>query len=154
MNTKLLIAIALTTGLAGCTHDKKKAETKTTTSATTAPSNDMAATTTTGDTSTLPMDQTDTSSDPMDGALIVEEFEETVTLAPPSPTQVRSAQAALNQSVDAGLATDGIVGPKTRQAIMDFQSKNNLSVTGRLDFPTVDALGLTSEFERAPASVD
>lgn len=42
-------------------------------------------------------------------------------------------QAALNLRVDAGLATDGWIGPKTRAAIRKFQAINGLPETGEVD---------------------
>ena len=37
---------------------------------------------------------------------------------------------------------DGVVGPKTNQALRDFQKSNNLQVTGRIDKKTASALGV------------
>ena len=39
-------------------------------------------------------------------------------------------------------AIDGVPGPATRQAIANFQSDNNLPVTGHLNVPTRQSLGL------------
>ena len=38
---------------------------------------------------------------------------------------------------------DGIVGPETRKAISWFQSVDKLSVTGRIDDPTLEALQIS-----------
>ena len=38
---------------------------------------------------------------------------------------------------------DGSYGPKTAQAVQQFQADNNLSVTGRLDLKTLSELGIT-----------
>jgi N-acetylmuramoyl-L-alanine amidase len=39
-------------------------------------------------------------------------------------------------------AIDGVIGPQTRDAIADFQSDHRLPVTGQIDTPLVQALGL------------
>jgi len=57
------------------------------------------------------------------------------SISPPNPTDlttVLSVQRALNalHVVDPPLAEDGILGPKTRQAIMLFQSEHGLKVDG------------------------
>ncbi len=58
-----------------------------------------------------------------------------------SPATIRAAQDALTGQ---GLAPDrnGIVGPRTRQAIRTFQRNHNLPVTGTLDNETRQRLGL------------
>ena len=59
-----------------------------------------------------------------------------------SKENVKQVQAALkSKGVDPG-PEDGVLGPKTQQAIRDFQKSNNLSVTGRLDDKTASALGV------------
>jgi len=52
---------------------------------------------------------------------------------------VKSAQAALNKE-GASLATDGIMGPKTRAALKSFQQAHGLKPTGHLDKATRAAL--------------
>jgi len=42
---------------------------------------------------------------------------------------------------------DGIWGAKTEAALRNFQSQNNLTVTGRLDEPTAEKLGLGPELQ-------
>jgi peptidoglycan hydrolase-like protein with peptidoglycan-binding domain len=42
---------------------------------------------------------------------------------------------------------DGVWGAKTESALRNFQSQNNLTVTGRLDEPTAEKLGLESELQ-------
>jgi peptidoglycan hydrolase-like protein with peptidoglycan-binding domain len=37
---------------------------------------------------------------------------------------------------------DGLAGPRTRQAIQQFQRSKGLEVNGQLDGPTLRALGL------------
>ena len=49
---------------------------------------------------------------------------------------------------DLGIA-DGVLGPRTRQAIAAYQHAHNLPATGDLDEPTLSALGLL-EVPRAP----
>lgn len=44
--------------------------------------------------------------------------------------QVREAQRLLNDKFGAGLAVDGIFGPKTHAAVKNYQSANNLQVDG------------------------
>ena len=60
-----------------------------------------------------------------------------------SDTKVRSAQTALN---DRGysVGVDGRWGPNTESAVRDFQSKNGLTATGKLDSATLNALGVSS----------
>jgi len=52
---------------------------------------------------------------------------------------VKSAQAALNKE-GASLATDGIMGPKTRAALKSYQQAHGLKPTGHLDKATRAAL--------------
>lgn len=44
---------------------------------------------------------------------------------------------------------DGMVGPKTRDALGAYQSDHNLEVTSAVDEPTVEALGLTQNTENS-----
>lgn len=54
--------------------------------------------------------------------------------------QVRQAQMDLEQSgFDPG-PTDGIWGPQTRSAVLDFQRAHNMEATGQLDGRTMQAL--------------
>ena len=43
--------------------------------------------------------------------------------------------------MDPGTA-DGVMGPKTRQALREFQKKEGLKESGRLDAETMDKLGV------------
>jgi peptidoglycan hydrolase-like protein with peptidoglycan-binding domain len=53
---------------------------------------------------------------------------------------VRQAQQALqDQGVNPG-PIDGLMGPQTRAALREYQKKENLKVTGRLDSATKDRL--------------
>lgn len=56
-----------------------------------------------------------------------------------SRRRVEEIQAALNNK-GAGLAVDGIWGPKTQAAVEHFQKQNHLKVTGRADQATMDKL--------------
>ena len=59
-------------------------------------------------------------------------------------TDTRAAQEALkNQGFDPGPA-DGRMGPRTRSALSDYQRKNDLPVTGRLDDATMAKLNVRS----------
>src|ERR1044071_6141163 len=57
-----------------------------------------------------------------------------------SQTNVRAAQEALrDKGFDPG-PVDGIMGPRTQQALRSFQQSNNLQATGRLDSQTSQQL--------------
>jgi hypothetical protein len=61
-----------------------------------------------------------------------------------SNDKAKEVQEALkSKGFDPGTA-DGVIGPKTNQAIRDFQKANNLQVTGRLDEKTTSALGVAA----------
>lgn len=47
-----------------------------------------------------------------------------------SPDYARWIQQSLNQLINAGLVVDGIVGPRTRAAIRNFQAQHGLTVDG------------------------
>jgi peptidoglycan hydrolase-like protein with peptidoglycan-binding domain len=56
--------------------------------------------------------------------------------------KVKAIQEALkNKGFDPG-SPDGVVGPKTGQALREFQKSTNLQVTGRIDDRTASALGV------------
>jgi peptidoglycan hydrolase-like protein with peptidoglycan-binding domain len=58
--------------------------------------------------------------------------------------QIRSAQQALQGSgVNPG-PIDGIMGPRTQQAVRDYQKRENLPQTGQLDEATLQKLGVSS----------
>jgi S1-C subfamily serine protease len=57
------------------------------------------------------------------------------------PASVAAAQRALAALGYAPGAADGVMGPRTRQAIAAFQRDNGLPVTGAPDQPTMAALG-------------
>src|SRR5919201_858638 len=57
--------------------------------------------------------------------------------------QIMQAQEALNQKgFDAGKA-DGILGPRTKRALSNFQKNQGLQRSGRLDDKTLAALGVS-----------
>jgi peptidoglycan hydrolase-like protein with peptidoglycan-binding domain len=59
-----------------------------------------------------------------------------------SNDKVKAIQEALkSKGFDPG-TPDGVIGPKTSQAIRDFQKSENLPVTGRIDDKTAKALGV------------
>jgi peptidoglycan hydrolase-like protein with peptidoglycan-binding domain len=59
-----------------------------------------------------------------------------------SKDKVKAIQEALkSKGFDPG-TPDGVVGPKTNQALRDFQKSNSLQVTGRIDDKTASALGV------------
>jgi peptidoglycan hydrolase-like protein with peptidoglycan-binding domain len=69
-----------------------------------------------------------------------------------SKEDVKDLQSILKDlGLDPG-PIDGILGPKTRKALRDFQKKQELPVTGLPDEKTVQALQEESEELRPPAS--
>jgi peptidoglycan hydrolase-like protein with peptidoglycan-binding domain len=61
-----------------------------------------------------------------------------------SNDKVKQVQEALKQKgFDPGMP-DGAMGPKTTQALREFQKSQNLQVTGRVDEKTASALGVES----------
>jgi peptidoglycan hydrolase-like protein with peptidoglycan-binding domain len=69
-----------------------------------------------------------------------------------SSEQIRELQEALkDKGADPG-PVDGIVGPKTKQAIRDFQEEQGIASTGQLDQESLEALDLDAEeFGLSPA---
>jgi peptidoglycan hydrolase-like protein with peptidoglycan-binding domain len=55
-------------------------------------------------------------------------------------SDVRKLQEALNKSGGYGLAVDGIYGDKTQSAVNDYQTKNNLKISGGADQDTLNML--------------
>jgi pentapeptide MXKDX repeat protein len=59
--------------------------------------------------------------------------------------RIKAAQQALkDKGADPG-AIDGVMGPKTQAAVRDFQSKEGLKATGRLDPETMSKLGVQAK---------
>lgn len=60
---------------------------------------------------------------------------------------IRKAQAFLNAAGYGPLSTDGSYGPKTRQAVMNYQNDKKLEPTGVLDEATLAAMRTSSLIE-------
>jgi len=56
--------------------------------------------------------------------------------------QVRAVQQALKDKGHDPGTIDGVMGPKTRSALRDFQKKEGIKDTGRLDQETMSKLGV------------
>jgi len=56
--------------------------------------------------------------------------------------QVRAVQQALKDKGHDPGTVDGVMGPKTRSALRDFQKKEGIKDTGRLDQETMSKLGV------------
>jgi chromosome segregation ATPase len=65
----------------------------------------------------------------------------TTTLDDAEKMNVSTAQRALTKLGYGPLTVDGIMGPSTQLAIEEFQYKNGLPVTRKLDTPTLQRLG-------------
>jgi len=59
--------------------------------------------------------------------------------------QVKAAQQALKDKGHDPGAVDGVMGPKTQAALRDFQGKEGLKATGRLDRDTMSKLGVEAK---------
>ncbi|MGI9363572.1 MAG: peptidoglycan-binding protein [Rhizobiaceae bacterium] len=59
-------------------------------------------------------------------------------------TYIRDAQAQLNQRGFLVGEPDGLIGPKTKQAIMDFQKSAGIPITGEVDRKLLQALDLAT----------
>ncbi len=59
-----------------------------------------------------------------------------------SSTQIRRAQEVLKAEGHNPGPIDGVMGPKTQEALRQFQRQENLQETGRLDRQTAEKLGL------------
>jgi peptidoglycan hydrolase-like protein with peptidoglycan-binding domain len=66
--------------------------------------------------------------------------------------RVRALQQALKDKGHDPGDIDGVMGPKTRQALRDFQQKEGLTATGRLDSGTADKLGIPTQMGSADQS--
>jgi peptidoglycan hydrolase-like protein with peptidoglycan-binding domain len=61
---------------------------------------------------------------------------------PGDQDRVREVQRALQQQGYYQGAIDGIVGPKTKSGVREFQQDENLPVTGKVDEKTAEQLGV------------
>jgi len=61
-----------------------------------------------------------------------------------SKEKVKEVQTALKEKGFEPGEADGVAGPKTHQAIRDFQKSKNLQATGRIDDRTASALGVST----------
>ena len=57
--------------------------------------------------------------------------------------KTKAAQRALQSKGYYGGAIDGIIGPKTRAGLREYQGDANLKVTGKLDAATAKSLGIS-----------
>jgi peptidoglycan hydrolase-like protein with peptidoglycan-binding domain len=66
--------------------------------------------------------------------------------------QVKAAQQALKDKGHDPGAIDGVMGPKTQAAVRDFQSKEGLKASGRLDTETLAKLGVAKGASAMPST--
>ncbi len=64
--------------------------------------------------------------------------------------QVESVQSTLAQE-GYNITVDGVWGPRTADAVRQFQQANNLDVTGQIDAQTLSALNLDASASRGTA---
>jgi peptidoglycan hydrolase-like protein with peptidoglycan-binding domain len=69
-----------------------------------------------------------------------------------SRENVRAAQQALkDKGMDPG-SVDGMMGPKTHAALREYQKKEGLKETGRLDSETMSKLGVSAQTSASESS--
>jgi peptidoglycan hydrolase-like protein with peptidoglycan-binding domain len=66
--------------------------------------------------------------------------------------QVKTVQQALKDKGHDPGDVDGKLGPKTQQAIRDYQQKEGLKATGRLDTETAAKLGVQAKADTSSAT--
>jgi peptidoglycan hydrolase-like protein with peptidoglycan-binding domain len=68
-----------------------------------------------------------------------------------SPDEIREVQLVL---IERGFAieADGVFGPRTRQALIQFQRREGLAATGRIDSRTVTSLGVSISSSQEPST--
>ncbi|HEY7519151.1 MAG TPA: peptidoglycan-binding domain-containing protein [Methylomirabilota bacterium] len=66
--------------------------------------------------------------------------------------QVKAVQQALKDKGHDPGEVDGKMGPKTQQALRDYQQKEGLKATGRLDTETAAKLGVQAKADAASSS--
>jgi peptidoglycan hydrolase-like protein with peptidoglycan-binding domain len=59
------------------------------------------------------------------------------------PHPIREAQVKLNQKGFNVGEPDGVMGPKTKDALAQFQRQQGLQASGEIDSETADALGVS-----------
>jgi hypothetical protein len=69
--------------------------------------------------------------------------------APPAPRFVREAQQALRDLGYRPGPIDGVVGPRTREALARYQRSQKIAVTGRLDSETMVRLDIQERVLRS-----
>ena len=67
-------------------------------------------------------------------------------------TQVRSAQQALMDKGYNPGPVDGLMGPRTKAAVTDFQRKEGLEANGSLDMQTMSRLGAQARASEVPST--
>lgn len=76
------------------------------------------------------------------GTWVIVDSAPSVTYSHSSGSLAARVQDALNdRGYNAG-PEDGVIGPRTRDAISDYQADRGLNVTGRIDTALVRSLGL------------
>lgn len=68
-----------------------------------------------------------------------------------SPDEIREVQLVLIQR-GFSVETDGVFGPRTRQALIQFQQRQGLQATGRIDSRTIAELGVSIRSGQQPAT--
>ena len=66
--------------------------------------------------------------------------------------QVKAVQQALKDKGHDPGEVDGKMGPKTQQALRDYQQKEGLKATGRLDTETASKLGVQAKADTSSTS--
>jgi peptidoglycan hydrolase-like protein with peptidoglycan-binding domain len=66
--------------------------------------------------------------------------------------RVRMAQQALQDKGYNPGHIDGVMGPKTRAALKEFQQKEGLEANGQLDMTTMSRLGMDSRTSETPST--
>jgi peptidoglycan hydrolase-like protein with peptidoglycan-binding domain len=66
--------------------------------------------------------------------------------------KVRTAQQALADKGYNPGTVDGLMGPKTRAAVEDFQRKEGLEASGQLDMKTMSRLGTSESSKTSPSA--
>ena len=61
-----------------------------------------------------------------------------------SRDEIRHLQMVLNQKGFNVGKPDGVLGPRTRNALISFQRQQGLEASGKIDQPTIAALGLSN----------